>query len=336
MPTPLSSLGPFGLVKRLTEGLSLSNKSSTRGVGDDAAVMRYPAGEAVLATTDLMLEGVDFDLTYFPPKHLGYKLVTAAVSDLLAMNARPSQLLVSLGVSAKIPVEMLDELYAGLRLACRELGVDLVGGDTRASVTGLVLSATALGHAPAERVVGRDGAREHDLICLTGNVGAAYMGLQLLEREKKVLAGGGSEPEFGGFEYLLQRYLRPRARLDVITALAEAAVVPTSMIDLSDGLSSDTMQLCAASGKGAKLFLERIPIARQTSLLAEQMHIDPVVAALNGGEDHELLFTVPLADREKLASLGVDIIGHITASTDTVLVTPDGAEIALQAQGFTK
>ncbi len=337
--TEIVTLGEFGLIEHLTRDFEPSHASTLRGVGDDAAVIGSPEGEVQLVSTDLLLEGVDFDLTYFPPKHLGYKAVTVGVSDILAMNGRPSQVMVSLGVSSKIPVEMLVEVYEGIRLACRELGVDLVGGDTKASVTGLVINVTAVGHAPRERVVYRDGARLNDLICITGNLGAAYMGLQLLQREKRALTGAPQSlrPEFEGYEYLLQRYLRPAARLDVVDMLAGEQIVPTSMIDLSDGLASDLLQNCKASRCGARIYLDRIPIARQTSAFAEEIHADPVVAALNGGEDHELLFTVPLEMRDTVARLGgIDIIGHITSpETGAFLVTPDGTEVQLQAQGFT-
>ena len=336
-PTEIASLGEFGLIDRLTDSFSVRNASTLRGVGDDAAVIAAGTDEVTLCTTDLLLEGVDFDLTYFPLKHLGYKAVTVAGSDILSMNARPSQLMVSLGVSAKMSVEALQELYEGIAFACREQGIDLVGGDTKASVTGLVLSLTAAGHAPKERIVSRGGAQQNDLICISGNLGAAYMGLRLLEREKRVLADvENPEPKFGGYEYLLEKYLKPRLRRDIVDALAEEGIVPTSMIDLSDGLASDLMQLCKASDCGARIYLERIPIARQTSALAEEMHSDPVVAALNGGEDYELLFTVPLSMQEQIMRLGlVDVIGHITpASTGAFLVTPDGQDIRLRAQGF--
>ncbi len=334
--TEISELGEFGLIDRLTADFAPQNASTLRGVGDDAAVVD-PAGEAVLCTTDSLLEGIDFDLTYFPLKHLGYKAVVVAISDLLAMNARPEQLLVSLGISSKIPVEALDDLYEGIRLACREWKVDLAGGDTKASMTGLSIHVTALGRAPKERVVGRDGAKLHDLICLTGDLGAAYMGLQLLERERRVLRDvANPEPQFKGHEYLLERYLKPTARLDIVEALAEAGILPTAMIDLSDGLASDLMQICRSSKCGARIYLDRIPIAQQTNTLAEEMHLDPVVAALNGGEDHELLFTVPLAQQEAVMRMGgVDIIGHITTeNTGAYLVTPDGSDIRLRAQGF--
>jgi thiamine-monophosphate kinase len=335
--TEIAELGEFGLIDKLTAGFVPRNASTLRGTGDDAAVLGDEQGRRTVVSTDSFFEGVDFDLTYFPLKHLGYKVVTAAVSDILAMNAQPSQLLVSLGVSAKIPVEALQDLYEGIAFACNEHSIDLVGGDTRASMTGLVISVTAIGRVDDNRIAFRDGAGQNDLICITGNLGAAYMGLQLLEREKRVLAGiADPEPQFAGYEYLLEKYLKPRPRTDIIAALADEQIVPTAMIDLSDGLASDLMQLCRASHCGARIYLERIPIAKQTSALAEEMHADPVVAALNGGEDYELLFTVPLSMQERIMGLGlVDVIGHITPeSTGCFLVTPDGSDIRLKAQGF--
>ncbi len=335
--TEIAELGEFGLIDKLTAGFVPRNASTLRGTGDDAAVLGDEQGRRTVVSTDSFFEGVDFDLTYFPLKHLGYKVVTAAVSDILAMNALPSQLLVSLGVSAKIPVEALQDLYEGIAFACNEHSIDLVGGDTRASMTGLVISVTAIGRVDDNRIAFRDGAGQNDLICITGNLGAAYMGLQLLEREKRVLAGiADPEPQFAGYEYLLEKYLKPRPRTDIIAALADEQIVPTAMIDLSDGLASDLMQLCRASHCGARIYLERIPIAKQTSALAEEMHADPVVAALNGGEDYELLFTVPLSMQERIMGLGlVDVIGHITPeSTGCFLVTPDGSDIRLKAQGF--
>ena len=292
--TEIASLGQFGLIDLLTSGFTPKNASTLKGAGDDAAVIAPGRGEAVLCTTDSFYEGVDFDLTYFPLKHLGYKAVTAGVSDILAMNALPAQITVSLGVSSKLPVEALQELYEGIAFACKEQEIDLVGGDTRASMTGLVITVTTLGYAKKEKVVYRSGAQQNDLVCITGNLGAAYMGLQLLEREKRVLADvENPEPQFKGYEYLLEKYLKPRPRTDIVRALAEEKIRPTSMIDLSDGLASDLMQICKSSACGARIYLERIPIARQTHQLAEEMHTDPVVAALNGGQDHELLFTVP-------------------------------------------
>ncbi len=335
--TEIAELGEFGLIDRLMADVEPKNETTLLGCGDDAAALAAGEREAVVCTTDLLTEGVDFDLTYFPLRHLGYKAVTVGVSDILAMNARPEQLLLSIGVSAKISVEALDDLYEGVKFACRELGVDFVGGDTRASLTGLTLHVTVLGRVERDRMVRRDGARINDLICITGNLGAAYMGLRLLEREKRVLSDvKNPEPQFGGYEYLLERYLKPRARKDIVDALREEGIVPTSMIDLSDGLASDLMQICKASKCGARIYLERIPIAKQTTAFAEEIHADPVVAALNGGEDHELLFTVPLSMQEKIMQLGmVDVIGHITAeNTGAYLVTPDGSDIRLKAQGF--
>ena len=335
--TEIAELGEFGLIDRLTRAFGKGNPSTVAGVGDDAAVIAPAEGEVVLCSTDTLYEGVDFDLTYFPLKHLGYKAVTAGVSDILAMNGTPEQIVVSLGLSSKLPVEALDDLYEGIAFACREQRLDLVGGDTKASMTGLVLGITAVGAAARDRVVYRSGARKHDLICITGNLGAAYMGLRLLEREKRVLGDAENpEPQFAGYEYLLEKYLKPRPRTDVVEALAEEGIVPTSMIDLSDGLSGDLLQICKASKCGARIYLDRIPIARQTSVLAEEMHTDPVIAALNGGEDYELLFAVPLAVRERVMRLGlVDVIGHITdEASGAFLVTPDGSEIRLRAQGF--
>lgn len=334
--TEISSLGEFGLIDRLTARLEKRNATTLKAAGDDAAVIDM--GESVmLLSTDMMTEGIDFDLSYFPLKHLGYKAIVRGINDIIAMNAKAEQVVVALGVSAKITVEALDALYEGMEFACKEYGVDLVGGDTTASLNGLTISITAVGRAKKETVVYRSGAKEHDLICITSNLGAAYMGLHLLEREKRVLSGvNNPEPQFEGYDYLLERYLKPRARVNIINALSEEGITPTSMIDLSDGLASDLRQICKSSECGARIYLERIPIARQTSQLAEEMHIDPVIAALNGGEDHELLFTVPLSMQEKIMQLGlVDIIGHITRpEAGVVLVTPDGEGIALKAQAF--
>ena len=334
--TEIASLGEFGLIDRLTKGLGRRNASTLTAAGDDAAVIDL-GDRVMLLTTDMLTEGIDFDLSYFPLKHLGYKAVVRGINDILAMNAKPEQLLVSLGVSAKISVEALDTLYEGMECAAKELGVDIVGGDTTASMNGLVINISAVGFARREDVVYRAGAREHDLICITSNLGAAYMGLHLLEREKRVLKDiDNPEPKFEGYEYLLERYLKPRARVNVLDALREEGIRPTAMIDLSDGLASDLRQLCRSSQCGARIYLERIPIARQTSDLADEMHIDPVIAALNGGEDHELLFTVPLEKQEAVMRLGlVDVIGHITKEeSGVILVTPDGEGIALKAQAF--
>ena len=335
--TEIAELGEFGLIDTLTRNATSSNKRTLRGVGDDAAVVAAGRDDATLISTDTMLEGIDFDLTYFPLKHLGYKAVVVGVSDILAMNALPEQIMISIGVSAKLPVEALQDLYEGIDFACKEMGVDLVGGDTTASMTGLVINITTIGRAKRKAISYRSGAQFNDLICLTGNLGAAFMGLQLLEREKRVLSDvENPEPQFEGYEYLLQQYLKPRARKDIVDVLAEEGIVPTSMIDISDGLASEVLQICKASKCGARIYLDRIPIAKQTTALAEEMHIDPVVAALNGGGDYELLFTVPLAMQEQVMRLGlVDIVGHVTReSTGAYLVTPDGSDIKLRAQGF--
>ena len=335
--TEIQELGEFGLIDHLTEGFQPKNKSTLKGVGDDAAVVAAGRDDALVITTDSLLEGIDFDLTYFPLKHLGYKAVTVGVSDVLAKNALPEQIMLSLGVSAKLPVEALKDLYEGVEFACKELGVDMVGGDTTASMTGLVINITTIGRAKRKALAYRSGAQFNDLICITGNLGAAYMGLHLLEREKRVLRDvQNPEPQFAGYEYLLQSYLKPRARKDIVEALAAEGIVPTSMIDISDGLASEVLQICKASKCGARIYLDRIPIAKQTTALAEEMHTDPVVAALNGGNDYELMFTVPVAMQEIVMSLGlVDIVGHITReSTGAYLVTPDGCDIKLRAQGF--
>ena len=336
--TEIASLGEFGLIDTLTRNFTPQRTTTLLGIGDDAALIAAPDDERVtVVSTDMMLEGVDFDLTYFPMKHLGYKAVVRGISDILAMNALPEQITVAIGVSSKLPVEALQDFYEGVRFACDEYQTDLAGGDTTASMTGFSIAVTAVGSVMRDAVARRSGARQNDLICITGNLGAAYMGLHLLERERRVLEGiAQPEPKFGGYEYLLEKYLKPRARRDIIESLAAEQIVPTSMIDLSDGLASDLLQICRASHCGARIYLERIPIARQTTALAEELHTDPVVAALHGGEDHELLFTVPLAMQERIAAVGgIDIIGHITAeSTGAFLVTPDGSDIRLKAQGF--
>ncbi|MCD8103051.1 MAG: thiamine-phosphate kinase [Alistipes sp.] len=335
--TEIARLGEFGLIEKLTGNFYLNNNSTKTGVGDDAAVLDTAADGAdryTLLSTDMLLEGVDFDLVYFPLKHLGYKAVVVGINDILAMNGQPKQLTVSLGVSSKISVEQLEELYEGIHAACADYGVDLVGGDTRASVNGLVISVTVAGSIARDAVVFRSGARPNDLVCITGDLGSAYMGLHLLEREKRALDGHPDpQPDFKGYEYLLRRQLKPAARLDIVETLAENGLVPTSMIDLSDGLASDLLQICKSSDCGARIYLDRIPIARETYDLCEKMNIDPVVAALNGGDDHELLFTVPLEKQDLISKVGgIDVIGHITAAnTGAMLVTPDGGEIPITA-----
>ncbi|MFI3249267.1 MAG: thiamine-phosphate kinase [Rikenellaceae bacterium] len=335
--TEIAQLGQFGLIDRLATKCRLENSSTLCGVGDDAAVIEIGGGEVLLTSTDTLYEGVDFDLTYFPLKHLGYKAVVVGANDILAMNAKPEQMMISLGVSSKLPVEALEDLYEGMRIACDELGTDLVGGDTRASMTGLVIGVTTLGRAKKEVVAYRGGAKPNDLICITGSLGAAYLGLHLLEREKRVLRDvENPEPQFEGYEYLLESYLKPRPRKNIIDSMEEEGIVPTSMIDLSDGLAGDLLQICKSSKCGARIYLERIPIAKQSSALAAELNADPVVAALNGGEDHELLFTVPIEKQDLISKLGcIDIIGHITEpQKGAFLVTPDGSDIQLKSQGF--
>lgn len=329
-------MGEFGLIDRLTKDLSVVNASTVRGVGDDCAVLRNRDTD-ILVTTDLLLEGVHFDLTYVPLKHLGYKSAVVNFSDVYAMNGTPRQITVSLGISSRFTVEHMEELYSGIRLACEIYGVDLVGGDTTSSRQGLVISITCIGEAESDKVVSRSGAKDTDLICVSGDLGAAYMGLQLLEREKVASAGQKDfVPNFSGKEYLVERQLKPEARKDIIRELAEAGIVPTAMMDISDGLSSELMHICKAGDVGCRVFEERIPIDYQTAVMAEELGMNVVTAALNGGEDYELLFTVPLHFHEKVKDLpGVKVIGHITKpSLGCAMVTRDGGEIALQAQGW--
>jgi thiamine-monophosphate kinase len=334
--TKLSDFGEFGLIEHLTKSLKINNASTQKAVGDDAAVMNYGT-KCVVASTDILLEGIHFDLTYTPFKHLGYKAAVVNFSDIYAMNAQPTQLLVAVGISSRFCVEDIEQIYEGIKLACETYNVDLVGGDTSTSLTGLTLSLTVLGEADREKICYRNGAKPNDLICLTGNLGAAYMGLQLLEREKKVFEGNSNaQPQFDGYDYILQRFLKPETRRDIIDAMADANIVPTSMIDISDGLSSEIMHICKQSNVGARIYLDRIPIASQTFKISEEMGIDAVTAALNGGEDYELLFTVPFDLRDKIKDLGgIDVIGYITeAKTGAYLITPGGSEVVLQAQGW--
>ena len=332
----IAELGEFGLIDHLTEGLPLTNEASLKGVGDDAAVMRYKDTD-VLVTTDLLLEGVHFDLTYVPLKHLGYKSAIVNFSDIYAMNGTPRQITVSLGISRRFTVEHIEQLYAGIRKACEIYGVDLVGGDTTSSRQGLVISITCIGDAPADRIVYRDGAKDTDLICVSGDLGAAYMGLQLLEREKVASAGQKDfVPRFEGKEYLVERQLKPEARRDIVNELAEAGIKPTAMMDISDGLSSELIHICKQSHTGCRRYEDRIPIDYQTAVMAEELGMNLVTAALNGGEDYELLFTVPLTDHEKVSKLpGVKVIGHITKpELGCAMITRDDVEIPLRAQGW--
>ena len=333
----ISSLGEFGLIDRLTENLEITNDSTAVAVGDDAAVLHYPTDTDILVTTDLLLENVHFDLTYVPLKHLGYKAAVVNFSDVYAMNGQPRQITVSLGISKRFTVEHIEELYAGIRIACEQYGVDIIGGDTTASHQGLVISITCIGEAPKDKAVRRNGAHDTDLICVSGDLGAAYMGLQLLEREKVASAGQKDfEPDFAGKEYLIERQLKPEARRDIVAELANAGVVPTAMMDVSDGLSSELIHICKDSKVGCRVYEDRIPIDYQTAVMAEELNMNLVTAALNGGEDYELLFTVPLTDHEKVQNMkGVKVIGYICKEElGCALVTRDGGEITLKAQGF--
>lgn len=334
--TEISTIGEFGLIKRLTEQIQLQNPESKYGVGDDAAVLEF-GNQQTLVTTDLLMEGVHFDLVYTPLKHLGYKSAIVNFSDIYAMNGTPKQITVSLAVSKRFCIEDLEQFYEGLKLACQVHGVDIVGGDTTSSVTGLAISITCIGTANKDQIVYRNGAKETDLICVSGDLGAAYMGLQLLEREKAVFEGQTEvNPDFSGKEYLLERQLKPEARKDIIEALAKEGIHPTAMMDISDGLSSELMHICTQSHTGCRVYEDRIPIDYQTAVMAEELNMNVTTCALNGGEDYELLFTVPLTDHEKVSSMnGVKVIGHITKpELGCGLVTRDGQEFELKAQGW--
>ena len=334
--TEIATLGEFGLIRHLTEKIELKNESTVKGVGDDAAVLDYKEKQ-VLVTTDLLLEGIHFDLTYVPLKHLGYKSAVVNFSDIYAMNGKPKQITVSLGISKRFSVEELEEFYSGLQLACDIYGVDIVGGDTSASLTGLCISITCIGEGEKEKIVPRNGAKDTDLVCVSGDLGAAYMGLQLLEREKRVFKGEKEfTPDFTGKEYLLERQLKPEARKDIIELLDKAGIVPTSMMDISDGLSSELLHISKQSNVGCRIYEDRIPIDYQTAAMAEQFNMNLSTAALNGGEDYELLFTVPLTVHDKVSEMkGVKVIGHITRpELGNYLVGRDGGEVELKAQGW--
>ena len=323
-------------IRHLTEKIELKNESTVKGVGDDAAVLDYKEKQ-VLVTTDLLLEGIHFDLTYVPLKHLGYKSAVVNFSDIYAMNGKPKQITVSLGISKRFSVEELEEFYSGLQLACDIYGVDIVGGDTSASLTGLCISITCIGEGEKEKIVTRNGAKDTDLVCVSGDLGAAYMGLQLLEREKRVFKGEKEfTPDFTGKEYLLERQLKPEARKDIIELLDKAGIVPTSMMDISDGLSSELLHISKQSNVGCRIYEDRIPIDYQTAAMAEQFNMNLSTAALNGGEDYELLFTVPLTVHDKVSEMkGVKVIGHITRpELGNYLVGRDGGEVELKAQGW--
>ena len=348
----IAQLGEFGLIKHLTKDLEKKNDSTRMGVGDDCAVMHYPDKE-VLVTTDMLMEGIHFDLTYIDMKHLGYKSAMVNISDIFAMNGTPRQMVVSIALSKRFKVEDLEDFYSGLRLACDKWGVDIVGGDTTSSVTGLAISITCIGEAVADDIAYRSGAKDTDLICVSGDLGAAYMGLQLLEREKRVYyqqvreaqkAGNKAtlqqladfQPDFAGKEYIIQRQIMPEARGDVVAALREMNIRPTAMMDISDGLSSELLHICERSGCGCRVFEKNIPIDYQTAVMAEELDMNVTTCALNGGEDYELLFTVSIGDYDKVEQMeGVRLIGHITdKSLGAMLVTRDGSELELKAQGW--
>jgi len=334
--TEIATLGEFGLIKHLTENIKLQNPETKYGVGDDAAVLEFN-NQQTLVTTDLLMEGVHFDLVYTPMKHLGYKAAIVNFSDIYAMNGKPKQITVSLAVSKRFCIEDLDLFYEGLQLACQLHGVDIVGGDTTSSVTGLAISITCIGVADKEQVTYRNGAKETDLVCVSGDLGAAYMGLQLLEREKAVFEGQKEiNPDFSGKEYLLERQLKPEARKDIIEELSKAGIRPTAMMDISDGLSSELMHICTQSNVGCRVYEERIPIDYQTAVMAEELNMNVTTCALNGGEDYELLFTIPLTDHDKISSIkGIKVIGHITKpELGCGLITRDGQEFELKAQGW--
>ena len=334
--TEIATLGEFGLIKYLTKNIELKNPSTLYGIGDDAAVLEYP-DKQILVTTDLLMEGVHFDLTYTPLKHLGYKSAMVNLSDIYAMNGTPKQITVSIAISKRFCVEDMEEFYAGLKLACDLHHVDIIGGDTTSSLTGLAISITCIGEAEKEQIVYRNGAHETDLICVTGDLGAAYMGLKLLEREKNVFKGQKEiNPDFSGKEYLLERQLKPEARRDIIEKLRNAGIKPTAMMDISDGLSSELMHICTQSNVGCRIYEERIPLDYQTAVMAEELNMNVITCALNGGEDYELLFTVPIAEHEKISEMeGIRIIGHITKpELGSALITRDGQEFELKAQGW--
>ena len=348
----ISKIGEFGLIDRLSKNITPKNTSTIKGIGDDCAVMQYPDKE-VLVSTDMLMVGVHFDLTYIDMQHLGYKSAMVNISDVFAMNGTPRQMTVSLALSKRFTVEDVEQFYSGLQLACDKWNIDIVGGDTTSSYTGLAISITIIGEAKREDLVYRSGAKDTDLVCVSGDLGAAYMGLQLLEREKSVYYQQVEEarkkndkraleelknfqPDFAGKEYLLDRQLKPEARGDIIKKLHEAGVKPTSMMDISDGLSSELMHICKQSNCGCRIYEKNIPIDYQTAVMAEEFNMNLTTCALNGGEDYELLFTVPIGDYEKMEAMdGVKVIGHITKPEfGQMLVTRDNQEFELKAQGW--
>lgn len=334
--TELSALGEFGLIEHLSKTIEIKNSETLKGIGDDAAVISNGDYETIV-TTDMLVEGVHFDLTYCPLKHLGYKSIIVNLSDVYAMNAVPKQVVVGIALSNRFSLEAIEELYLGMQSACTRYGVDLVGGDTTSSRSGLVISVTAIGKAKKEDIVYRSGAKENDLICVTGDLGAAYMGLQLLNREKQVFIDNPKmQPDFEGNDYLLERQLKPEARKDLQDILREAGVKPTSMIDVSDGLASEIMHICTQSDKGCLLYESKIPIDEKAYELAREFNLDPTVCALSGGEDYELLFTIPIADYEKIRERAdISIVGHITAKEEGMhMLDKSDQKLKLKAQGW--
>lgn len=335
--TELGDYGEFGLIHHLTDDIQLTNKSSLKGVGDDAAVIETSEDEVMLVSTDMLVEGVHFNLMYMPLKHLGYKSVAVNVSDICAMNGHAEQITVSIAVSSRFPVEAIEELYKGIKTACKVYNVDLVGGDTTSSVSGLIISITAVGKAKKDNVVYRSGAKEFDLLVATGDLGGAYMGLQVLEREKEIFKENPNiQPDLEGHDYIIERQLKPEARIDVIEFLEQLEVKPTSMIDISDGLASEIMHLCEASNVGCHIYDEKIPIDAETSMTAIDFNLDPGTCALNGGEDYELLFTIDQGDFDKIkGNPHMTVIGHMTNAKDgRYFIDKNGSAIELRAQGW--
>ena len=335
---PISELGEFGLIEHLTSSVEIKNQETIKGVGDDAAILEFPDDKQIVVTTDLLVEGIHFDLTYVPLKHLGYKSVMVNLSDVFAMNARPRQITVSIALSKRFSVESIEEFYQGINLACNKYDVDLVGGDTTSSLTGLLISITAIGEVEKGKAVMRSGAGANDLICVSGDLGGAYMGLQLLEREKEVFkVNPAMQPQLAGYDYILERQLKPEARGDIIDLFETIGVHPTSMIDISDGLSSELLHICKASKVGCSIYEDKIPLDNQTKKFAEELNINPLVAALNGGEDYELLFTIPMSDYDKVKKEpDITIIGHITEENQgaNLITALQGSAIPLTAQGW--
>ncbi|MGZ4035183.1 MAG: thiamine-phosphate kinase [Bacteroidia bacterium] len=334
--TELSSLGEFGLIKHLTQFIKIKNESTVKGIGDDAAVIDYK-GKQTLISTDMLVEGVHFDLAYVPLKHLGFKSVSVNLSDIYAMNGSPKQITISLAISNRFSVEAMEELYAGFMMACAKHDVDIIGGDTTTSKSGLVISITAIGEANSDDIVFRNGAKDGNLLCVTGDLGAAYVGLQLLEREKQIfLESPGVQPDLEGNDYILERQLKPEARKDIPILLKKLEVKPTAMIDISDGLASEILHITSQSNVGCNLYEEKIPIDPSTYNMAREFNMDPTICALNGGEDYELLFTIDASDFPKIkANPDITVIGHITAEKDGVnLITKGGTSVTLTAQGW--